>query len=462
MLASIVIKGIAAVIEIATQMLLTNGIGVDGFGEYAFLISVIELFYFALFSGGVKLNAFYLSTEETGIVRFKKKYILRYVFPCLVILSVAALVGHYKFGVMSVVILFIYYMSYDYSSVFLARKKQMPALFGEYLLGRVLVLIGVLVLLRMGKASDGTLLSLYGIQYALIVVFFLALGRNLNRGPQEADVSIRKLWEYQKSDIALAIILYSPTILQYIFGGAFTAGFTGIIALVKKFINFVTGPTAKIFLPEFSRLYKTGEKGRIQTSYLTIVRIQMVFTGTAGALLIGFPKLILSKFSPELLPYSDVFSGVAICLLVIASLGPVAGLLQMTGSERICNINQWISIGIMVCTWFILKSNPLFAVFGLAVQALSEGLLQYYAVCKWFKKLVIPVKNFIVMWAPIVIVRLAAEFGGWQESLLAMLLSVVAVFICNSLIALRDPMVKETIKGMLSKTGKDNNEDQDR
>jgi hypothetical protein len=258
----------------------------------------------------------------------------------------------------------------------------------------------------------------------------------------------------------MAIILYSPTILQYIFGGAFTAGFTGIIALVKKFINFVTGPTAKIFLPEFSRLYKSGQKGQIQTSYLTIVRIQMVFTGTDGALLRGFPSLILSKFSPELLPYSNFFSGVAICLLVIASLGPVAGLLQMTGSERVCNINQWISIGIMVITWLVLRHNPLFAVVGLAVQALSEGLLQYYAVCKWFKKLVIPVKNFIVMWMPIIIVRFAAEFGGWQESIIAMLISVMIVFACNSLIALRDPMVKETVKGMLSKSGKNSDSDE--
>lgn len=89
-----------------------------------------------------------------------------------------------------------------------------------------------------------------------------------------------------------------------------------------------------------------------------IVRIQMLFISTIGAALIGFPHLILRLFSAELLPYVGTFTTVAACLLMIAGIGPIGGILQMSNQERKCSINQWISIGVMVCIWFIMYQNP--------------------------------------------------------------------------------------------------------
>ena len=66
MILSIGIKGISAVVEIAIQMLITNGVGVSEYGNYTFFVSLIEGAYFLLFSGSIKLNTFYLSTPETN------------------------------------------------------------------------------------------------------------------------------------------------------------------------------------------------------------------------------------------------------------------------------------------------------------------------------------------------------------------------------------------------------------
>ena len=42
MILSVGIKAISAIVEIAIQMLITNGVGVREFGEYTFFVSLIE------------------------------------------------------------------------------------------------------------------------------------------------------------------------------------------------------------------------------------------------------------------------------------------------------------------------------------------------------------------------------------------------------------------------------------
>lgn len=49
MFLSIGVKALAAIIEILIQMLLTNSVGIAGYGDYTFLVSVIEGVYYFLF-----------------------------------------------------------------------------------------------------------------------------------------------------------------------------------------------------------------------------------------------------------------------------------------------------------------------------------------------------------------------------------------------------------------------------
>lgn len=449
MILSIGIKGISAIIEIAIQMLITNGAGVSEYGEYTFFVSLIEGAYFVLFSGSVKLNTFYLSTPSASLTKFKRKYTLYFVTPIIAMVIVVFAIMKNPYGVLSGIILYIYYFAFDTSSVFFSRGKQLPALLGEYLFGRIVLLIGMLAVIKLNKATGIILLVLYGLQFVTMLLWFAPYKQTLNSGSEDVSVPLKKLVEYQMSDMANSLISYSPTILQYVIGGAFTAGFTGIISIVKRFINFISGPTAKVFLPEFSRLYKNGQKEKLEQSYLMIVRIQMVFIGTIGCVLIGFPHFILKMFSPDLIQYSSVFTGAACSLLLVAGIGPVTGMLQMTGSERVCNRNQWVSIGGMVLVWILLRKEPLFAVYGLCVQAVIEGGMKYYAVCKWFGRNIVPIKNYILLWLPVLIIRIMADLAGWQYSFIAFVLSTGIVLVWNVAFAMCDPMIKNAVVGKL-------------
>lgn len=445
MILSIVIKGVSAIVEIAIQMLITNRFGMNEYGDYTFYVSLIEGAYFFLFSGSVKLNTFYLSTPSASLSIFKRKYALYFVIPLISTIIVVFTIMENPYGILAGLILLIYYYAFDASSVFFSRGKQLPALLGEYLFGRVALLIGLLMVVKLDQVTSGILFLLYGLQFAVMLLWFALNRRKLVKGIAEIDVPIKKLTEYQMSDIANSVISYTPTILQYTISGAFSAGFVGIILIVKRFINFISGPTAKVFLPEFSRLYKNAQLKELERSYLMIIHIQIVFVGTIGTALIGFPSLILNMFSPELLPYSNVFSIVAFSLLFIAGIGPVTGILQMTGNEKVCNRNQWVSIGFMVLTWIILWEEPLFAVYGLCVQAMIEGVLKYYSVCKWFGKNIIPVANYFFLWLPVLLVRIVVEWGGWQYSFIGMLFWVMLVFLWNLAFATQDSMLKEII-----------------
>ena len=454
MILSIGVKAISAVVEVAIQMLITNRVGVSEYGNYIFFVSLIEGAYFILFSGSIKLNTFYLSEPASSLIDFKKKYILRFVSPIIAIIVALFAIVRNPYGVVAGIILYIYYFAFDTSIVFFSRGHQLPALLGEYLFGRLVLLIGILTTIKMNAATGLVLLGLYGLQFVTMLCWLVPHRKRLKPGTEEVKVPMRKLMEYQISDIACSLISYSPTILQYVIGGAFSAGFTGIISIVRRFINFISGPTAKVFLPEFSRLYRNGEREKLEQSYLMIVRIQMIFIGTIGAVLIGFPHLILNIFSPELEQYSVIFTVTATSLLVIAGIGPVTGILQMTGNEEICNRNQWISIGIMILVWIILRKEPLFAVYGLCVQAVFEGGLKYFSICRWFGKNVVPIKNYILLWLPVAVLKLLVEHFDWQYSFVALILCVLAVFAWNMAFALQDPLIKIAIQAKLKKSRK--------
>lgn len=70
-LISIILKGIGAILEIFLQILITHGLGVQGYGTYSTWISTADLIFWIFFSGMIKCNTFYLSEKKTsGFVKF--------------------------------------------------------------------------------------------------------------------------------------------------------------------------------------------------------------------------------------------------------------------------------------------------------------------------------------------------------------------------------------------------------
>ena len=146
----------------------------------------------------------------------------------------------------------------DHSSTMMAQGQPGCALFGEYVLGRLFLVLGTLVLYKTERLSLGTLLALYVIQYAGILVLFLI---KRDREPREGYLEgtfFAQMGELSTGGSDTGVDFANANPLQYFFTGAFEAGIVSVVLMVKKLVNFISGPTAKVFLPEFSRMYHAG------------------------------------------------------------------------------------------------------------------------------------------------------------------------------------------------------------
>ena len=288
-LLSVILKGLGAVLEVLLQVMITRMLGLAGYGTYSTWVSAADLVYWVLFSGITKCNTFYLSNKGTELRRFKTKYYSCYVLPVLTTLALVLALEKGRGGYTVIALITgMELLVMDHSSTMMAQGQPGCALFGEYVLGRLFLVLGTLVLYKTERLSLGTLLALYVIQYAGILVLFLIKRDREPRRDISKELSLRKWGSYQRADLIQALISQMPILLQYFFTGAFEAGIVSVVLMVKKLVNFISGPTAKVFLPEFSRMYHAGDKAGIKRCYASIMRIQMLFAGScAGGLSAG-------------------------------------------------------------------------------------------------------------------------------------------------------------------------------
>lgn len=455
---SVIVKGIGAVIEIIIQWLITQDIGVSGYGNYTFYINCGDIAFWCLFSGIVKCNTFYLSDKSLSISIFKKKYVFYFMSPIVLIATI--LITAFKmpllYAVMAIVIL--QFAVNNDSSTFMARGLYNIALTGEYVIGRIVLLVGYSIMRFSTAITLPKLLIVYNLQYITVILFFLVFKKKKtkSRNLSEISVPIRKVFNYQMADVVSGLIGQAPIILQYVFVGSFETGFTGIVALVKRLVNFIIGPTAKVFLPEFSRLYKKGDYKKLRYNYQMIMRIQMLFINVLGVLLIGNTHLVLKIFSPELFQFENLFRIVAVVFLISSTLGPSTGLMQMTGNEKKDNIIRWASVVVMILTWIIMRDNSMFALVGMTVQVGLEGIAKYTYISIWFKKMPISVGRYLLMYVPMTISCLFGFYISRYSALLSVVISILTVLILSFIIELTDKNMRDKLYDTFHKIKKRN------
>lgn len=433
---SVILKGIGAILEVLFQVLVTRKLGVDGYGTYSTWINAADLIFWVGFSALTKCNTFYLSVPGSSMKSFKKKYYGRYVVPVLIILSAAVIVGGKTPYCLIFVITALELAAMDQSSTLLAQNQQMISLVGEYVLGRAILLLGFEALNVMGGLTPHALVVLYGIQFFVIVLVFYAFRIKkkayVNRTDISDTVSIGKWGSYQRADIIQSLIGQVPVILQYFSSGAFEAGVVSVVLTVKKLINFISGPTAKVFLPEFSRLYREGEKEKIRDCYASIMRIQMIFAGPLSVVLISYPGVILKILDKKLLQYSFLFVLCSAVFIFAATLGPCSGVLQMTGNEKWDNQFREIAMAVMLGVMFLYRKDNLFVLYGLCAQALLEESGKYYYVSKWMGGSPVKVRKYLSWWICPGIAIAISYWRGWNHSFIWMLLTGGITFLVSA------------------------------
>ena len=437
-LLSVILKGIGAVLEVLLQVMITRMIGLAGYGTYSTWINAADLLYWVLFSGITKCNTFYLSEQGTELRGFKRRYYGRYVLPVLTIVALAlTLIQQRKLYLAIAAITGAELLVMDRSSTMMAQGQPKCALLGEYVLGRAILVVGTLLLHYTGRLSIHSLLVLYIVQYGAILLLFAARRNKEPRRDVSDNISLRKWGSYQRADLVQALISQMPVILQYVSTGALEAGIVSVVLMVKKLVNFISGPTAKVFLPEFSRMYHAGDREGIKRCYASIMRIQMLFAGSMAVALIGFPRAVLGILAVELLPYIKQFVGCALVFILIATLGPCSGVLQMTGNEKKDNLYREAALAIMLVQLFVMRKSQLGVLYALCTQALLEGFAKYWYVCRWMQGSAVKVKTYLKWWG----VPLLAIAGSYllkvEDSLLAMILASGGVFAFGILCELR-------------------------
>ena len=439
-LLSVILKGLGALLEILLQILITDRLGVSGYGTYSAWINSADLIFWVCFSGLVKCNTFYLSGGKTTIRSFKQKYFFRYALPVLGAAVLLVVLGGEGMFVFVPVITMLELLVMDRSSTLITRGQSVTSLVGEYVLGRLTLVIGVAVLGLTDLLSHSALLVLYVAQYALVIGFFLMRQQKgkLYRD-MSGDVSLKKWSAYQRSDLMHSMIEQMPVVMQYFFSGAFEAGVVSVVLLVKKLINFISGPTAKIFLPEFSRLYHAGEHDRIRKVYGSIMRIQMLVVGPLAVVLLGFPRVILGILAEELVVYDRLFMACAVIFLLVATLGPCGGILQMTGNEKIDNRIRASALAVMGAVMLLTRTDPWFVLYGLCAQVSLEAAAKYIYICRWMKKAPTGLGTYLRWWFPSGAAIAAAYLLGRNDSFLLMIILAGMVFGYSGLRELKDP-----------------------
>lgn len=437
---SIILKGAGALLEVLLQILITGELGVSGFGSYSTCINAADLIFWVMFSGLVKCNTFYLSVGSTSIRSFKAKYYTRYVLPVLALGAAGVSLAGKPLLTCVILITALELVTFDRSSVLITQGQPVTSLIGEYVLGRVVLVIGVCIMKYTGVMSLNLLIALYVFQYILVIAFFIIRKSLLKQKNKDAkiidmssEVSLKKWGSYQWADLMYSMIGQMPVVLQYFFAGAFEAGVVSIVLLVKKLINFISGPTAKIFLPEFSRLYRNGDSVGIRKCYASIMRMQMLFVGPLAVVLIAYPNVILKVLADELMGYVGLFVLCSVVFLLSATLGPCGGILQMTGNEKADNHCREISLAFMVVIMILFRKDSLFVLYGLCAQTAAEAVLKYTYMCRWMKKAPTGLFTYLRWWIVPVIAIALTYVLKLQNSILWMIVFAGVVFVFGAM-----------------------------
>lgn len=375
---SMLLKAAGAILEIGGQVIITRLGGVELFGEYSFNVALSDIICWLFFSGIVKVNAFYVANGY-DLRSWRRKYILAFALPVVVILSAGFGLLYSAVAAVAVFASLGYVLQLDLSSIALGCRKYRVSLIGEYLVSRIVIVVGAVAFAAAGLLTPFSVTLLYGLGYVGSIAFFLAARGGVVQGDRKLDGSQtaalpRQMLTFQMTDVANGLINQAPTIIQYLFAGAFQAGVLSVVLVTRKVISFVAGPTAKVYLPEFARLYGEGDYPGLRRVYSDIVVLQLCFVLPICLVMVGASSEILSIYNPVLAEYGSYMQFASLIFFVMVLFGPQGNFLSMTGKAHVEAWTKWASLVAMAATMALTFGDPLFVMYGIAAQVLVDAL----------------------------------------------------------------------------------------
>lgn len=383
---SMALKALGAILEIAGQVVITRYGGVALFGEYSFNVAIAEMVCWVFFSAVVKINAFYVSNDY-DLKAWRRRYFLLFALPVIVILAAGFGLFWSAAAAVAVFAALGYAFQMNLSSIALGCRKYGVSLIGEYLVSRLMIIVGALGLVWVDFLNPMSVTVLYALGYVGSVGFFLIVRSHSKQGNLELSLNQKAMLAkqtitFQLTDVANGLVNQAPTIVQYMFAGASQAGVLSVVLVARKVISFVAGPTAKVYLPEFARLYGDGDFAGLRRVYSDIVILQMCFVLPICLVMIAASSEILAIYNPVLTAYGSYMQFASLIFFVMVLFGPQGNFLSMTGKEHIEAWMKWASLAVMIAVMVLTFGDPLFVMYGIAAQVLVDSFGKLYFVAK--------------------------------------------------------------------------------
>lgn len=395
---SLVVKVVGAALEIGAQSLVSQLWSVDTYGTYSFFVSIAELFFNALFAGIIKFNNYYIPADYE-VRGFKKRFYGWFAIPVCSVAIIVAVVLQQLWWVLVFMAGFAYLIAMDSSSTLMSNRKYKTALIGEYALGRLILLVAFLAIYMMNHDNINFLYIGYIAQFAFVFIFFLPTLKRIEPNTiatkkLDRKSAIGKYLVYQSTEISHTIVTQTSVIVQYIFGGAYRTALVSIIMIVRRLINFISGPTSKLYQPEFSKRYASGDKKALADTYAQITRLQLCFMMPVFVFLIASPQSLLRVFNKELVEYGFLVRFSALVFLYMIAFGPQSNFLSMTGNEKSDTISNWVSIAVQYSLMYLFKDNEYFVVIGFCGQIIFCTTYKLICHLRFMRIFPMPVRDY--------------------------------------------------------------------
>ena len=160
--------------------------------------------------------------------------------------------------------------------------------------------------------------------------------------------------------------------------------------------------------------------------------------GPLAVVLLGFPRVILGILAEELIVYDGLFMACAFIFLLVATLGPCGGIMQMTGNEKIDNRIRAVALAVMAVVMVLTWSDPWFMLYGLCTQIALEAVAKYIYICRWMKRAPVGFGTYLKWWLPPAGAVAAAYLLQYNDSFLMMLIFAGMVFVYRGILELKN------------------------
>lgn len=396
---SLVVKFFGALIEIISQSSISQLWGVEAYGTYSFYVSIVEIIYFIFFSGLVKFNNYYIP-QKKFVGDFKKKYYLYYVMSVSVIGLIGSIIGKREVIFFACLSSIAYTCAMDISSTLMSYGNYKLTLIGEYVIGKLTLIGFILLLHNISKLDMAFLYIAYGLQFIIVLIFYLPTKIKIKENLNEKNAinfkeAIKKYFIFQSAECSHIVIVQTPVIVQYIFNGAYETALISIVLIIRKVINFIAGPTSKLYQPEFSKRHAKGDKEGLALVYAQITRLQLCFMTPVFTFLLAAPDWVLKIFSKDLIGYTVLVQWTSVVFLFSIVFGPLSNFLFMTGNEKGVTLINWLSVFVLYGVMFLFKTNSYFVVIGFCAEIIFSVIGRLILYVLYMRKIPMPVSDYI-------------------------------------------------------------------